>query len=89
MPKIHRRTACKQGGNPPYNANQQNENENANNKNRAYPHIDGLIKQSFDELGTAQKTKVYDMYALIFRWAFGPELSLASIASQNPFNYGF
>ena len=32
-------------GNPPYNANQQNENDN--NKNRAYPHIDGLIKRSF------------------------------------------
>ena len=54
-------------GNPPYNANQQNENDN--NKNRAYPHIDGLIKRSFVKLSTAQKTKVYDMYARFFRWA--------------------
>ena len=54
-------------GNPPYNANQQNENDN--NKNRAYPHIDGLIKKSFVKLSTAQKTKVYDMYARFFRWA--------------------
>jgi predicted helicase len=54
-------------GNPPYNANQQNENEN--NKNREYPHIDALIKRSFVKLSTAQKTKVYDMYARFFRWA--------------------
>ena len=40
-------------GNPPYNANQQNENDN--NKNRAYPHIDGLIKRSFVKLSTAQR----------------------------------
>ncbi|WP_282129815.1 type ISP restriction/modification enzyme [Roseobacter litoralis] len=54
-------------GNPPYNANQQNENDN--NKNRTYPHIDGLIKRSFVKRSTAQKTKVYDMYARFFRWA--------------------
>ncbi|MCA3486542.1 MAG: N-6 DNA methylase [Rhodobacter sp.] len=55
-------------GNPPYNANQQNENDN--NKNRAYPKIDDLIKRSFVRLSTAQKTKVYDMYARFFRWSF-------------------
>jgi predicted helicase len=55
-------------GNPPYNANQQNENDN--NKNRAYPKIDDLIRRSFVRLSTAQKTKVYDMYARFFRWAF-------------------
>lgn len=55
-------------GNPPYNANQQNENDN--NKNRAYPRIDDLIKGSFVKLSTAQKTKVYDMYARFFRWSF-------------------
>lgn len=54
-------------GNPPYNANQQNENEN--NKNRVYPRIDELIKSSYIRLSTAQKTKVYDMYARFFRWA--------------------
>ncbi|MCA3458201.1 MAG: N-6 DNA methylase [Rhodobacter sp.] len=55
-------------GNPPYNANQQNENDN--NKNRAYPKVDDLIKRSFVKLSTAQKTKVYDMYARFFRWSF-------------------
>lgn len=55
-------------GNPPYNANQQNENDD--NKNRAYPRIDSLIKRSFVKLSTAQKTKVYDMYARFFRWSF-------------------
>lgn len=54
-------------GNPPYNANQQNENEN--NKNRTYSRIDELIKSSYIRLSTAQKTKVYDMYARFFRWA--------------------
>ncbi|PLT82567.1 DNA methyltransferase [Sinorhizobium medicae] len=54
-------------GNPPYNANQANENDN--NKNRSYPRIDELIKSSYVRLSTAQKTKVYDMYARFFRWA--------------------
>jgi len=54
-------------GNPPYNANQKNENEN--NKNREYRRIDELIKSSYIRLSTAQKTKVYDMYARFFRWA--------------------
>jgi predicted helicase len=54
-------------GNPPYNANQQNENDN--NKNRYYPHIDALIKSSYIAQSTAQKTKVYDMYARFYRWA--------------------
>jgi predicted helicase len=47
-------------GNPPYNANQKNENEN--NKNREYPAIDKRIKETFVKQSTAQKTKVYDMY---------------------------
>lgn len=54
-------------GNPPYSANQQNENDK--NKNRAYPHIDGLIMKSLVKLSTAQKTKVYDISAGFFRWA--------------------
>ena len=54
-------------GNPPYNANQQNENDN--NKNREYPKIDELIKATYIKASTAQKTKVYDMYARFFRWA--------------------
>ncbi|MBO6759166.1 MAG: N-6 DNA methylase [Roseibium sp.] len=54
-------------GNPPYNANQQNENEN--NKNRTYKRIDQTIKSTYIAQSTAQKTKVYDMYARFFRWA--------------------
>jgi predicted helicase len=54
-------------GNPPYNANQLNENEN--NKNREYPEIDRRIKETYIKVSTAQKTKLYDMYARFFRWA--------------------
>lgn len=54
-------------GNPPYNANQQNENDN--NKNRAYAHIDARIKNTYIKASTAQKTKLYDMYARFYRWA--------------------
>ena len=50
-------------GNPPYNANQANENDN--NKNREYPAIDKRIKATYIAESTAQKTKLYDMYALL------------------------
>jgi predicted helicase len=54
-------------GNPPYNANQANENDN--NKNREYPEIDQRIKDTYIAESTAQKTKLYDMYARFFRLA--------------------
>ena len=54
-------------GNPPYSANQANENEN--NKNREYPEIDQRIKDTYIYYSTAQKSKVYDMYARFYRWA--------------------
>ena len=54
-------------GNPPYNANQQNENDN--NKNREYPGIDRRIKDTYVKSSTAQKTKQYDMYKRFIRWA--------------------
>ena len=54
-------------GNPPYNANQQNENDN--NKNREYPEIDQRIKDTYIAASTAQKTKQYDMYKRFIRWA--------------------
>jgi predicted helicase len=54
-------------GNPPYNANQRNENEN--NKNREYKEIDNRIKRTYVKESRAQKTKVYDMYSRFFRWA--------------------
>ena len=54
-------------GNPPYNANQRNENDN--NKNREYPEIDRRIKATYIKESSAQKTKLYDMYSRFFRWA--------------------
>ncbi len=54
-------------GNPPYNANQMNENEN--NKNREYPVMDGRIKETYIHASTARKTKLYDMFVRFFRWA--------------------
>lgn len=54
-------------GNPPYNANQLNENDN--NKNREYPEVDRRIKESYIKQSSAQKTKLYDMYSRFFRWA--------------------
>ena len=53
--------------NPPYNANQQNENDN--NKNREYPAIDRRIRETYIKESTAQKTKQYDMYKRFIRWA--------------------
>ena len=54
-------------GNPPYNANQQNENDK--NKNRTYPAIDRRIRETYIKESTAQKTKQYDMYKRFLRWA--------------------
>lgn len=54
-------------GNPPYNANQQNENDN--NKNRQYRRIDDRIRDTYIAKSRAQKTKLYDMYARFVRWA--------------------
>ena len=54
-------------GNPPYNANQQNENDN--NPNRPYREVDWRISQTYVNESTAQKTKQYDMYKRFIRWA--------------------
>jgi predicted helicase len=62
-------------GNPPYNANQQNENDN--NKNREYFRLDNKrgvgvddrIKDTYIKQSSATKTKQYDMYKRFFRWA--------------------
>ena len=54
-------------GNPPYNANQQNENDN--NKNREYRDVDKRIKDTYVAESSAQKTKQYDMYKRFIRWA--------------------
>ncbi len=71
-------------GNPPYNANQQNENDN--NKNRAYAHIDRRIKDTYIKASTAQKTKLYDMYVRFLRWAsdrLGDEGIVAFITNRS------
>jgi len=72
-------------GNPPYNANQLNENEN--NKNREYPEIDRRIKATYIKASTAQKTKLYDMYARFFRWASDriPENGIVAFVSNSSF----
>jgi predicted helicase len=72
-------------GNPPYNANQLNENEN--NKNREYPEIDKRIKDTYIEASTAQKTKLYDMYARFLRWASDrvDENGIVAFVSNNSF----
>jgi predicted helicase len=54
-------------GNPPYNANQANENDD--NRNRLYIGVDERIKKTWVAASAAQKTKMYDMYARFFRWA--------------------
>lgn len=71
-------------GNPPYNANQQNENDN--NKNREYPHIDARIKRTYIKESTAQKTKLYDMYSRFYRWAsdrLGDEGVIAFVTNRS------
>jgi predicted helicase len=72
-------------GNPPYNANQLNENEN--NKNREYPSIDKRIKDTYIRESTAQKTKLYDMYARFLRWASDrvAENGIVAFVSNNSF----
>ena len=54
-------------GNPPYNANQQNENDL--NPNRKYPAIDQRITDTYVKESTAQKFKQNDPYKRFIRWA--------------------
>lgn len=54
-------------GNPPYNANQQNENQN--NKNREYERVDTRIRQTYAAERSSHKTKIYDPYVRFIRWA--------------------
>jgi predicted helicase len=55
-------------GNPPYNANQQNESDN--NKNRTYPTIDARIRMTYAKDSKAGlKNKLYDPYIKFIRWA--------------------
>ncbi len=55
-------------GNPPYNVGQINENDN--NKNRAYPVIDGRVRATYAKDSAATNKKaLYDPYVKFFRWA--------------------
>ena len=55
-------------GNPPYNAQQVNENDN--NKNRKYPTMDKRVEETYAQDSTAQlKNKLYDPYVKAFSWA--------------------
>ena len=55
-------------GNPPYNAQQVNENDN--NKNRKYPTMDKQVEETYAQDSTAQlKNKLYDPYVKAFSWA--------------------
>ena len=55
-------------GNPPYNANQVNENDN--NRNRTYDVVEGRIRATYAKASTATlKNKLYDPYVKFIRWA--------------------
>ncbi len=55
-------------GNPPYNANQVNENDN--NKNRKYETVDCRVRATYAKESTATlKNKLYDPYVKFIRWA--------------------
>ncbi|PKK84267.1 MAG: DNA helicase [candidate division Zixibacteria bacterium HGW-Zixibacteria-1] len=55
-------------GNPPYNVGQLNENDN--NKNRVYPTIDGMIKETYAKSSKAtNKNALYDAYVKFICWA--------------------
>jgi predicted helicase len=74
-------------GNPPYNANQQNENDN--NKNRSYNEIDSRIKNSYVKNSVASnKANLYDMYTRFYRWAFdrlNQEQGIIAFVTNNSF----
>ena len=55
-------------GNPPYNANQANENDN--NKNRKYPTIDQRVRETYARDSKAtNRNMLSDPYVKAFRWA--------------------
>ena len=72
-------------GNPPYNANQANENQN--NKNRYYQFIDKRVNETYSQASTnSQKRKLTDMYVRFIRWAtdrLGDEGMIAFITNRN------
>jgi predicted helicase len=77
-------------GNPPYNANQLNENDN--NKNRKYPHIDGAIRRTYVKDSSATlANKNYDMYWRFLRWStdrLGDRPGIVCLITNNGFIHG-
>ena len=73
-------------GNPPYNAGQVNENDN--NKNRVYPAMDALIRETYAKDSTAtNKNSLYDPYVKSLRWAsdrIGKE-GIVALVTNNSF----
>ena len=73
-------------GNPPYNANQVNENDN--NKNRKYEVVDKRIKDTYAADSSASSVfKLGDPYVKAFRWAsdrLGDE-GIVAYVSNNSF----
>jgi len=74
-------------GNPPYNANQGD--ENANNKNRRYKGLQDQVKKTYGRDSSASnKNALADPYVKFFRWAtdrLGAEGGIVCYVSNNSF----
>jgi predicted helicase len=78
-------------GNPPYNVGQQSENDN--NKNRKYPHLDGVIEQNYAKTSKAtNKNSLSDAYVKAFAWATerlqGQDKGIVAFVTNNGFLEG-
>ena len=77
-------------GNPPYNANQVNENDN--NRNREYKALDERIKETYVKDSTAiNRNKLFDAYIKFFRWSsdrLGKRDGIVCFVSNNGFLRG-
>ena len=74
-------------GNPPYNANQVNENDN--NKNRTYAIVEERIRRTYARDSRATlKNKLYDPYVKFIRWAtdrLGDRDGIVCLVTNNSF----
>ncbi len=73
-------------GNPPYNAGQVNANDN--NKNRVYPTMDALIRETYAKYSTAtNKNSLYDPYVKSLKWASERigEAGIVALVTNNSF----
>ena len=76
-------------GNPPYNAGQVNENDN--NKNREYPTMDALVRETYAKASNVRlKKSLYDPYVKALKWAsvrIGKE-GIVALITNNSFLHG-